>query len=242
MAMTLLNRTSKVGVAARPAAVAIGALLLFVTAGTVSAGTILEIQCDESRGIYDTHEARHISHPVCDLDVEGAPEPSSDWFIRPSWFDIAETFTGLTLETNSNGDVVRSHYSYTGGTFDVEFSMSNDLTGEHIFGDAPLPILSMDVFSWEGPAGRHVEFFATLGSGLLDASVARALGIGQNILGGTLSDRFLGRRDLIDTDYTADGREASEGAPTLRLDVPEPSLLMLCFLGAAAMRRRLSRS
>lgn len=241
--MTTPNDSSTVRVAARSMAVAIGALLYFAMMPTASAGTILEIQCDESRGLYGIHEARHIWHDFCDLDIEGgASQPSSDWFIRPSWSDRAETFTGLTLETDSNGDVVRSHYSYTGGTFDVQFSMSNDLTGEHIFGGVVLPILSMDVFSREGPAGHNVQFFATLGPGSLDASVARALGIGRNIVGGTLSDLFLFRPAYIDTDYTAQSREAAEGAPTLRLEVPEPSLLMLGVLGAAALRRRRSRA
>ena len=69
-------------------------------------------------------------------------------------------------------------------------------------------------------------------------SVARALGIGRHILGGTLSDPFLSRRFATATDYRDDVREAGEGAPTLRIDVPEPSLLALSVLGGVALRRR----
>jgi hypothetical protein len=224
------------------------ALVLGLLAGLLSdaaeAGPVLDIGCQNSRAIYGI-EARHIEHYGCWMDIEsdGTVPPLDDWwFVRIFWGNTSPALQQLTFETDSSGAVVQSHYAYAGGTFELEFRLQNDLTGQDIIGSAVLPILSMDVFSDEGDDGfGRVKMYATLGTGTLDASVANVLGIGQNIVGGTLADPFLGRRGPSDTDYTAAYREASEGGPTLRVQIPEPPLWMLGALGVAAVRRRLRR-
>ena len=194
----------------------LGAQLGVLLAPGVSlAGSILDIDCINSRAIYGTR-AQHIMTSFCSFEVD-EDEPA-DWWVEAGWFHTGSTLEELTLDTDAGGAVVGSHYRYSGGELFLEFSLENHITGERLFGTGVMPIVSLDVFSQEGTIGfGSVQFFATLGAGMLDESVANALGIGRRLIGGTLSDPFLGRRD--GSSYTDDYREASEGGPTVHVQV-----------------------
>jgi hypothetical protein len=215
-------------------------LLALLVPAAASAGAMLEVSCVNSRAIYGV-EARHFQSSPCFLSADGG-DPAPGWEIFTGWSHTSPTLLDLILERDASGEVVRSHYKYAGGEFELFFNMFNILTGDSLFGTLVMPILSMDVFSDErGGPSQGVEFYATLGTGRLDAAIADVLRIGRSVRGGRLSDPFLSRIFDEPTTYTDDFREASEGAPTLLVEVPEPPLWMLGVLGVSVLRSRLRR-
>ena len=216
--------------------------LLLLLPSYAGANPVIAGGCDESLAWYDIAEALHSSHPSCGFDVDG-----NGGFIDPfpdhdiAWTAFSDSLLQLTNTFDSSGHVVKSHYSYVGGILDLSLTLSGLEGGQFLVSYLHLPIMLMDVFVTENTIDDDgVEVLATFGPGLLDAAFANALGIGRHITGGTLSDPHLFGAN---TDYTDMQRHAGEGAPTIILDVPEPSVMTLCFagivaLGAQSRRRR----
>jgi hypothetical protein len=215
------------------------ALLLFVPS-YADASAIIEGACDESNAWYDITGALHSSHIHCGFAVDGdgaINDPSADDDI--SWQAFSGTLVQLTNDLDASGHVIRSHYSYVGGVLELSLGLSNYDAGQFFYSEFTAQIITMDVFVTEGDFADSVDLYATFGPALLDAALANALGIGRHITGGRLADPFL--IGFPNTDYTAMQRHAGEGAPTIVLDVPEPSIVTLCFVGIVALRARRTR-
>jgi hypothetical protein len=215
--------------------------LLLLGPSDADASAFIEGNCDQSNAWYDIAGALHSSHPNCGFVADGdgaVNDPLADHDI--DWQAFSGPLVQLTNDLDASGHVIRSHYRYAGGILDLSLGLSSYDAGEFFYSEMTLAIVSMDVFVTEREWSDDVEVHATLGPSLLDAALADALGIGRHITGGRLSDPFL--VGFPNTDYTDMQRHGGEGAPTIILDVPEPSLVTFCFVGIAALgvRRKLA--
>jgi len=158
------------------------------------------------------------------------------------------------LLTAATGTVVQSNYFYPGGTFHFGFEFSQFDSREFA-----LPLASYGLYVPEPPNGQLLEpgplvdgdlggdVYFTLGRGVMDAALARRLGIGRRILGG-----FGGSDMAYSADYCgeplgnhlSENRHACDGATWITLEVPEPSALalMATWVVAMAVGRRRQRS
>jgi hypothetical protein len=140
-----------------------------------------------------------------------------------------------TLDTNSSGDVIGSHYVYTGGTFELFFAL--EAGGIPIVGSFVAPIKTLTVDAGEAEGDLAIASYV-LGPGLFDEAVARALGIGRHTIGGAASSQLL--LTANGGDHTSPQRQAWDGVNDITLTVPEPAMLLLFGAGAAVLsfRRR----
>jgi hypothetical protein len=140
-----------------------------------------------------------------------------------------------TLDINGSGEVIGSHYFYTGGTFELFFLLETG--GSTIAGSFVAPIKTLTVAAGEAE-GESARASYVLGPGLFDKAVAEALGIGRHTIGGEASSQLL--LTANGGDHATPERLAWDGVNDITLAVPEPAMLALLGTGAAALsfRRR----
>ena len=211
-----------------------------------SANAILHLSSDESRITYGTDTAFHsgLPHFGFTLLVDGTSIPT-DWTMNLSEF--AATSGPLlqhTLQTDGSGAVTHSTYVYDGGTFEMTLRLWNSVSGESLEGAFLAPIIGpyeLVVTERENSPqeGDSVDAFYRLGAGVFDPWIAEALGIAAHSKGGTVDAPYL---TFGTGDHTSLEREAGEGAPTVTIDVPEPSsVLLLAIAGVGLLIRRRAR-
>ena len=148
-----------------------------------------------------------------------------------------------TLNVNGVGDVIGSQYLYTGGTFELFFSLDKD--GTHAFGSFVAPIVALTITAGEGD-GELADASYVLGPGLFDQTIADLLGIGRHTKGGEALAFMLltdnGGRPGVAGDHSTPERQAWDGGLELTI-VPEPATFMLLTAGVGALwtRRRIRR-
>ena len=140
----------------------------------------------------------------------------------------------------SSGNVIGSDYFYTGGVF--ELFLSIDKNGQTVYGTLAAPIKKLTVTAGEAD-GDGVTALYELGPGLFDPALAKALGIGRHVTGGTVVSQLLltsdGNRAGVGGDHTTPERQAWDGVADITLDVPDPAALALfATAGALSIRRR----
>jgi hypothetical protein len=202
--------------------------------------TILELNGENSRISFGTSDVEHVGLGF------STPGPWEDW--GNTFVAYSGAFLDRTLEKDAGG-LVNGRYLYDdGGTFEMFFDLRRSDTGEVRQGSFIAPILPIEVFTTDFPlpcdffcGGVDVRY--ELGPGVFDTAIADALGVRRRTQGGFVSDPYLLLFDFPYTDPTAPEREAFEGAPLVRIDVPEPALtsLLAVALGLAGHRARRRR-
>ena len=145
--------------------------------------------------------------------------------------------TTLELQRDSAGTVVQSSYFYTGGTFTAHIYLEpwDPSLAEGVAGTFTASILTTEHQVHEDSGG--VYSFFTLGAGLFDAPLARALGIGQRTKHGTMNAADPYNTLLYDaSDHTWADRYADDGGLRITVTAPEPALGVLTLIAFAAVR------
>jgi hypothetical protein len=206
--------------------------------------TILFSSSDESRIEYGTtgliYDGLPSFSPLTE-EINGV-ERTSDWEVTPDAFQVFGGFVGLALETDGNGQVVRSTYYYRGLPFEMSFLATNFNTGETRQGQFKAPIVGLiEVVVEErpGPEDDFVQISFELGRGVFDEPLARALKIHPHTAGGRVFDPYL---VFGDGGPDSPERRAWEGASDLTIDVAEPASLSLVGVAAVGVIRRARKS
>ena len=178
---------------------------------------------------------------------DGEVRPSGGALVFGAFFDTDLAGPAdQTLLRDATGKVVQSNYFYPASSFRFEFF-------RFAFGEFTLPLTSYGLYVPESSAGLvepgpYVngdyggDVYFTLGPGVMDASLARRLGIGRHIVGGIGgSDMAYGFSAAGGCDggalgtYVSEERHACDGATWISLEVPEPASLALMAFGVVVL-------
>jgi hypothetical protein len=165
-------------------------------------------------------------------------------FFTNSFF-LANTgpLTQLSLHRDVNGNLLSSDYFYTGGTFWFDLYIDPyDESYPPVSGTFTAPILSArhNVWGENNPHDSGVESYYSIGAGVFDKRLARALGIKRHTGPGIMDTTNLGHITFFpeDGNYTSIDRYAHDGGLYLRIpaELPEPALGLITLIGLAAAR------
>lgn len=213
------------------------AALVFCSASRLLAGPVVLLEFLNSDLTFGSLGPNQSGHDLSSLTVNGGM-PGLDYW-NTDYEAQAAALVQQTLVTNGVGDVIGSQYEYSGGTFEMFFSLEQN--GSTILGSFSAPILSLTVTAGEA-AGEGATASYVLGHGLFDQAIAAALGIGRRTTGGSASSLLLltddGNRPGVAGDHSAPERQAWDGVNDIALDVPEPAMLALLTIGTAGLTRR----
>jgi hypothetical protein len=216
--------------------------LILCPVSPLFAAPVLSLEFLNSDFTFGTVNPNQAGHDLGSLSLDDTA-PDLD-----SWDAVYELQSGAlvqqTLDVNGSGDVIGSHYFYTGGTFELIFFLEKD--GVPIVGSFVAPIQGLSVSAGEA-AGEFTLAAYVLGPGLFDQAIADALGIGRHTSGGGASSQLLltdhGNRPGVAGDHTTPERQAWDGVNDITLTVAEPAsgALLTAGIGVLWARRRVRR-
>jgi hypothetical protein len=223
------------------------ALIFLVVSRAGFASAIVFSASDEGAMDYGLLRAVDIGHEVfASVDVTF---DNGDWRTISSgggtrYIGESGPLTSLTLTRNASGAVVQSRYEYDGGIFEMHFDLYDDEADHSVSGDFVAPIIGLmtvTVSEHDELLGDRATVSYRLGPGLFDESVATLLGVRRQTIGGLIEDPFL---TFGTGDYTTLWRRLDEGGAMVRIDVPEPTSVLLASasgLGLLLWQRRNKR-
>lgn len=214
--------------------------LVLLPASHLFAAPVVFLEFLNSDFTFGTVNPDQAGYDLSSFVVGATPPDLDDW--DAGYELLAGALVQQTLDMNSSGDVIGSHYLYTGGTFELFFFLEKD--GVPIAGSFVAPIKTLTVAAGEADGQAALASYV-LGPGRFDAAIAEALGIGRHTIGGEASSQLLltddGNRSGIAGDHTTPERQAWDGVNDITLTVPEPAMFALLGTGAAALSFRRSR-
>jgi hypothetical protein len=211
--------------------IALGLFLgLLATAGNSSADAILYSEGADADLSYDAFASSYYGAGYYGIEVldDGALLFHAGFADGEFGADAGPLFS-TTVETDTDGNPVKTVYRYGGGLFDMSMRFDGGPSGHF---EAPIVTLTVTEVEFD------VMLSLELGPGLFDAEIADFLGIRRRTRGGLVTDNLLSA-GVFGPEPT---HFASEGAPTIRIDVPEPSSAVLFCLGAVGLFRRRRRN